>query len=66
MSFKEFTKKYHFSFIERIKFAKYHDTIGIGWHYMSLQNEDSWIHEFIRFREETLKGRIKQLKKAGY
>jgi len=52
MNFKEFTKKYHFSFIERIKFAKYHNTIGIGWHYMSLQNEDSWIHEFIRYRRE--------------
>lgn len=50
LKFKDFVKKYHLGFFERRRFAKFIDTLGMGWHDVVLWRLENWERYYLRFR----------------
>lgn len=53
LTFKDFVKKYHLGFFEKRKFAKFIDTLGMGWYDAVLWKLESWEKYYLRFRSNS-------------
>lgn len=50
LTFKDFVKRYRLGFFEKRKFAKFIDTLGMGWYDSVLWKPESWEKYYMKFR----------------
>lgn len=50
ITFNQFTKTYHLGFFEKKRFAKYIDTLGIGWYDTVLWRTATWEMYYLKFK----------------
>ena len=51
LKFKDFIKRYRIHFFEKRRFAKFIDSLGMGWHDRVLWLLESWEYYYLRFKD---------------